>query len=47
MALVIGAFFIIGGFFGSKIALNIDQKTLKKIFGAVIFIVSLKMMFGK
>jgi len=47
MAAVIGVFFIVGGFFGSKIALKIDQQTLKKIFGAIIFIVSLKMMFGK
>jgi len=32
-ALLISATFIIGGYFGSKFAVNIDQKMLRKIFG--------------
>ncbi len=47
MALIVSSFFIIGGYFGSKIALKIDQQTLKRVFGVVILIVSLKMIFGK
>ncbi|OSZ81624.1 hypothetical protein CAP36_04525 [Chitinophagaceae bacterium IBVUCB2] len=36
--------FIIGGFFGSKIALAINQDMLKKIFAMVLFYTALKMM---
>ena len=46
-ALIIGSTFIVGSYFGSKIALAIDQNTVKKIFGIIIFFVSLKMIFGK
>ncbi len=45
MALIASAVFIIGGFFGSKIALKIDQLTLKKIFGVMMLIASIKLMF--
>ncbi len=46
-ALLISATFIIGGYFGSKFAVNIDQKMLRKIFGGVMLIVAFKMIFGK
>jgi uncharacterized membrane protein YfcA len=46
-ALIISSLFIVGGYFGSKIAVNIDQRTLKKIFGAVLLLVAGKMIFGK
>src|SRR5690606_40681932 len=39
-ALIIAGFFIIGSYFGSKIALNIDQRTLKKIFGVILLIIA-------
>ena len=45
MALIVSAVFIIGGFFGSKIALKIDQLTLKKIFGVMMLIAAIKLMF--
>jgi len=45
MALIASAVFIIGGFFGSKIALKIDQLTLKKIFGVMMLIASIKLIF--
>ncbi|MGB5943124.1 MAG: sulfite exporter TauE/SafE family protein [Leeuwenhoekiella sp.] len=44
-AAVIAAFFIIGGFFGSKIAVSLDQKLLKRIFGVVLLILALRMLF--
>ena len=36
--------FIIGGYFGSKIALSIDQETLKKIFAVILFYTAFKML---
>jgi len=46
-AALIAVFFVIGGFFGSKLAISIDQKILKKIFGVILLIVAGKMIFGK
>ena len=46
-ALIIGCTFIVGSYIGSKAALALDQNTVKKLFGILIFIVSLKMIFGK
>jgi uncharacterized protein len=39
--------FVIGSYFGSKWAINIDQATLKKVFGGILFLVSIKMILGK
>ncbi|MDA8595006.1 sulfite exporter TauE/SafE family protein [Flavobacteriaceae bacterium] len=47
MALVVSALFVVGGFLGSKTALSIDQQQLKKVFGGIMLIVALKMIFGK
>lgn len=44
-ALIVSVLFVIGGYFGSKIALQIDQRMLKKIFGFVMLVVSIKLMF--
>lgn len=44
-ALIVSVLFVIGGYFGSKIALQIDQRILKKIFGFVMLIVAIKLMF--
>lgn len=46
-AAVIAVFFVIGGYIGSKFALQIDEKILKKIFGFILLIVAGKMIFGK
>lgn len=46
-AVVIALSFIIGGYFGSKIAVSLDQATLKKIFGIIMLIGAIKMLFGK
>ena len=46
-AIIISLFFVIGGYFGSKIAINIDQKILKKIFGFILLVIAGKMIFGK
>ena len=46
-AIIISLVFVIGGYFGSKIAVNIDQKTLKKIFGILLLLIGTKMLFSK
>ncbi|HMI06805.1 MAG TPA: sulfite exporter TauE/SafE family protein [Flavobacterium sp.] len=46
-ALVISLFFVIGGYFGSKIAININEKMLRKVFAVILLIVAGKMFFGK
>lgn len=47
MALIVATLFIIGGFFGSKLALLIDQRMLKKIFGVMMLLVAIKLIFSK
>ena len=46
-AIVIGIFFLVGSFFGSKLALSLDQKTLKKIFSIVLIFIAGKMLLEK
>ncbi|MDY8137222.1 sulfite exporter TauE/SafE family protein [Aquimarina sp. 2201CG5-10] len=46
-AAIIAVTFIVGGYLGSKLAISINQTLLKKIFGGVLMIVALKMIFGK
>lgn len=46
-AALIAVFFVVGGYFGSKLSITIDQKMLKKIFGVVLLLVAGKMIFGK
>jgi len=47
VACIMAITFLAGSFIGSKMAIVIDQNLLKKVFGVVIFLVSLKMIFGK
>ena len=47
MALIISATFIIGGLFGSKLAVAINEQMLKKIFGILMLFIAVKMIFGK
>lgn len=44
---IIAVFFVIGGYFGSKIAVGLDQKILKKVFGFILLIIAGKMLLGK
>jgi len=46
-ALVIAVSFMIGGYFGSKIALNLPEHIMKKIFGIFLIIVALRLIFSK
>ena len=47
VALTVSLLFVIGGFIGSKIALQIDQRMLKKVFGFLMLIVAVKLIFTK
>ncbi len=46
-AIAISLSFIIGGYLGSKLAISLDQGTLKKIFGFIMLIGAIKMLSGK
>lgn len=46
-ALIIASTFMIGSYFGSKMAITLDQKTVKQIFGVIIVLLGVKMIFWK
>lgn len=43
--LIIAAAFVVGGYFGSKISLGLDQIMLKRIFGILMIFVAIKLIF--
>jgi uncharacterized protein len=47
VALFIAAAFLVGGYFGAKLAVNIETDHLKKIFGVILLLVSMRMIFWK
>jgi hypothetical protein len=46
-ALVIAMAFLIGGYFGSRFALNIPVDSIRKVFAIVLFLIALRMFFMK
>lgn len=46
-SLVIACTFVIGAYFGSKVAMRIDEQSLRRVFGVVVFLLSIKLIFGK
>jgi len=46
-AVIISLFFIVGGFLGSKIAVGLNEKVLRKIFGVVLLLIAGKMILTK
>ena len=46
-ALIIAVSFMIGGYFGSKIALNIPEQIMRKLFAVLLILVALRMIFIK
>lgn len=46
-ALILAVMFIIGSYFGSKVAIKLPQEVLKKIFGVFLLLVAIKMLFWK
>lgn len=47
VAITVSLLFVIGGFIGSKIALQIDQRMLRRIFGVFMLFVAIKLIFTK
>jgi len=45
--LVIVLAFVIGSYFGSLLSINLPDKILRKVFGIGVFLISLKMIFGR
>ncbi len=45
VVLIISAGFLIGSLLGSKLALNLPQETVKKIFAILLIVVAIKMLF--
>lgn len=45
--IVLALAFFVGSYFGSMMAINLPAKMLKKIFGFVVLLLSLKMIFEK
>ena len=46
-AVIIAVTFLVGGYFGSKIALALPENMMKKIFGILLILVALRMIFSK
>jgi len=46
-AIILAVFFLVGSYFGSKLALNLPQTVLKKIFGVLLLLVAAKMLLSK
>lgn len=46
-ALILAVAFLAGSYFGSKLALEIPQNLLKKIFGILLLVVAIKMLISK
>ena len=46
-AIIIALVFVVGGFIGSKIAINIDQKILKKVFAVTLLLIGGFLLFEK
>jgi hypothetical protein len=46
-AVIIALTFVVGGYFGSKISLNLNPEIVKKIFGVVMLFAAIKLIFTK
>jgi uncharacterized protein len=46
-AIILAVCFLVGSYFGSKLALTIPQNVLKKVFGILLLLVAVKMLFSK
>ncbi len=46
-AFIIAICFVLGGYFGTKIAISINESLLKKLFSVLLVIVAIKMFFSK
>lgn len=47
VAILIALGFVAGGYLGAKVAVSIDAGSLKKVFGAALLFISIKLLFFK
>ena len=47
VSIILAITFILGSYFGSKLAISLSAETIKKAFGIIIILVGIKMIFGK
>ena len=47
VSIILAIAFILGSFFGSKLAISLNAETLKRAFGVIIIIIGIKMILGK
>ncbi|MFT7113490.1 MAG: putative membrane protein YfcA [Candidatus Azotimanducaceae bacterium] len=45
-AAIIALTFVIGGYLGSKVAMVVDAKTLKRVFACLMFLAAIKLFFS-
>ena len=46
-AILLMIFFVVGSYFGSKLAIHLPDKVLKQAFGVILLLAGTKMIFGK
>jgi uncharacterized membrane protein YfcA len=46
-ALIISTTFVVGAYFGSKMSLALPAATVRKVFGGVMILAAIKLIFGK
>ena len=46
-AVVIAITFVVGGYFGSKLAISLPDQTVRKVFGVIMLIGAIKLIFSK
>ncbi len=46
-AMIIAVAFVVGGYLGSKVALQIPEAILRKVFAAILVVIAIKMFLGK
>ncbi|MBL7980543.1 MAG: sulfite exporter TauE/SafE family protein [Flavobacteriales bacterium] len=47
MVAVIAVAFVVGGYFGSKWSLSLPMETVKRVFGVLMLLISVKLILGK
>ena len=47
IALVLSLTFLVGAYFGSQFSINISDKMLRRLFGGLLIIIAIKMIFSK
>src|SRR5665811_1191873 len=47
IALILSLTFVVGAYFGSMLSINIPDKLLRRFFGALLFVMAIKMIFSK